>query len=84
MTARPSGAFCSALERHRPHADNHRQRRHDHGAEAGESGVDRGGRGSSPSASRSRAKLTTRMLFAVATPMHMIAPVRAGTTRWYG
>ena len=24
-------------------------------------------------------KLTTRMLFAVATPMHMIAPVSAGT-----
>ena len=34
---------------------------------------------SAPSASRSRAKLTTRMLFAVATPMHMIAPVNAGT-----
>ena len=34
---------------------------------------------SRPSASCSLAKLTTRMLFAVATPMHMIAPVRAGT-----
>ena len=34
---------------------------------------------SAPSASRSRAKLTTRMLLAVATPMHMIAPVKAGT-----
>ncbi len=34
---------------------------------------------SSPFASPSRAKLTTRMLFAVAMPMHMIAPVRAGT-----
>ena len=31
------------------------------------------------SASRSRAKLTTRIEFAVATPMHMIAPVSAGT-----
>ena len=30
-------------------------------------------------ASRSRAKLTTRMELAVATPMHMIAPVSAGT-----
>ncbi len=29
--------------------------------------------------SRSRAKLTTRIELAVATPMHMIAPVRAGT-----
>ncbi len=28
---------------------------------------------------RPRAKLTMRMLFAVATPMHMMAPVRAGT-----
>jgi hypothetical protein len=34
-----------------------------------------------PSSSCSRAKLTTRMLFAVATPMHMIAPVKAGTDR---
>ena len=34
----------------------------------------------SPFSSRcSRAKLTTRMEFAVATPMHMIAPVSAGT-----
>ena len=32
-----------------------------------------------PSSSLSLEKLTTRMLFAVATPMHMIAPVRAGT-----
>ena len=33
----------------------------------------------SPSASRSRANETRRMLFAVATPMHMIMPVRDGT-----
>ncbi len=34
----------------------------------------------SPSSSSfSRAKLITSTLFAVATPMHMIAPVRAGT-----
>ena len=32
-----------------------------------------------PSCSLSLAKLTTRMLLAVATPMHMIAPVSAGT-----
>ncbi len=32
-----------------------------------------------PRASSSFAKLTTRMLFAVATPMHMMAPVSAGT-----
>ncbi len=32
-----------------------------------------------PAAIRSRAKLITRMLLAVATPMHMMAPVSAGT-----
>ena len=32
-------------------------------------------------ARRSRAKLTTRMELAVATPMHMIAPVSAGTDK---
>ena len=43
-------------------------------------GLQRGARrGRRRAASRSRAKLTTRMLFAVATPMHMIAPVSAGT-----
>ena len=35
--------------------------------------------GSPSSAKRSRAKLMTSTLLAVATPMHMIAPVRAGT-----
>ena len=35
--------------------------------------------GSPSSARRSRAKLMTSTLFAVATPMHMIAPVSAGT-----
>ena len=34
---------------------------------------------SSPCAKPSRAKLTSRMLFAVAMPMHMMAPVSAGT-----
>ena len=34
---------------------------------------------SRPRAKPSRAKLTSRMLFAVAMPMHMMAPVRAGT-----
>ena len=37
-------------------------------------------RAASPcSASRSRANDTRRMLFAVATPMHMMAPISAGT-----
>jgi hypothetical protein len=35
--------------------------------------------GSSPSSSLSFEKLMTRMLFYVATPMHIIAPVKAGT-----
>ena len=35
--------------------------------------------GSNPSWMRSFEKLTTKMLFAVATPMHMIEPVKAGT-----
>ena len=67
-------------ERHRHHADDHRQRGHQHRAEPREPGVER--RLAAPSgraASSSFAKLTTRMLFAVATPMHMIAPVSAGT-----
>ena len=33
----------------------------------------------SPAFMRSRAKLITSTLLAVATPMHMMAPVRAGT-----
>src|ERR1700730_16733741 len=36
---------------------------------------------SAPAVRRSRAKLITRMLLAVAMPMHMIAPVSAGTER---
>ncbi len=34
-----------------------------------------------PSVIFSEAKLTTRMLFEVATPMHMMAPISAGTLR---
>ena len=72
-------AFAEA-ERHRHHADDHRERGHQHGAEAHEAGFERGRRSRSPIASsRSRAKLITSTLFAVATPMHMIAPVSAGT-----
>ena len=71
-------AFAHA-ERHRRHADDHRQRRHQHRTEADESGIHRRGERIGAFAQRSRAKLTTRMLFAVATPMHMIAPVSAGT-----
>ena len=84
ITARPSGAFCSPpspeAERHRHHADDHGERRHQHRPESREAGIERGARRRRrPASSRSRAKLTTRMLLAVATPMHMIAPVSAGT-----
>ncbi len=83
ITARPSGAFCSPPspmpKRHGQHADDHRQRGHQHRAEAGEARIERRLQRVAPSFMRSRAKLTTRMLLAVATPMHMMAPVRAGT-----
>ena len=70
------------LDRHRRHADDHGERRHQHRAESrARPPPARPSIASLPSASRSRAKLTTRMLFAVATPMHMIAPVRAGTDK---
>ena len=67
-------------ERHRHHADDHRERGHQHRPEAREARVERRlRRATRRGASSSFAKLTTRMLFAVATPMHMIAPVSAGT-----
>jgi hypothetical protein len=49
------------------------------GTEADETGIERGARHRRSSARRSRAKEITSTLFAVATPMHMIAPVSAGT-----
>ena len=39
---------------------------------------------SAPVSRRSLAKFTSRMLFAVATPMLMIAPISEGTLRWSG
>jgi hypothetical protein len=84
ITARPSGAFCSPpfaeAQRHRKHADDHRQRRHQDRPETRVSQPPaRPPSGVFPASSLSFEKLTTRMLFAVATPMHMIAPVSAGT-----
>ena len=72
-------AFAQA-QRHRQHADDHRQRRHQDRAEAREAGFERGLDGAAVvvRAAPSR-KLTTRILFAVATPMHMMAPMSAGT-----
>ena len=85
MTARPSGAFCSPPS----------PRPSDIGSmptiiaraviSTGRSRVDPAARAalraSCPSRRWSLAKVTIRMLLAVATPMHMIAPIRAGTLR---
>ena len=83
MTARPSGAFCSPPSP-RPSAigimpmimasaviSTGRKRVTPASMAAS--------RASPCSASRSLAKDTTRMLLAVPTPMHMIAPISAGT-----
>ena len=72
-------AFAEA-EGHGDHADDHGERGHDDGAEAGGAGFDGGARRRRRvAARRSLAKETTRMLLAVATPMHMMAPISAGT-----
>ena len=84
MTARPSGAFCSPPSPS-PSAIGTMpmiiaSAVISTGPEPREAGVERGvERARGRRASSSFAKLTTRMLFAVATPMHMIAPVSAGT-----
>ena len=83
ITARPSGAFCSPPSP-RPSAigampmiiasaviSTGRKRTKPASSAARERVAG--------SSSCSRAKLITRTLFAVATPMHMIAPVSAGT-----
>ena len=75
-------ATLAKAERHRQHADDHRKRRHQHRPEACPAGIERRRRGIV--ALRQlfpRAKLMSRMLFAVATPMHMIVPIRAGTLK---
>ena len=71
-------AFAHA-HRHRHHADNHRKRRHDDRTEAREPGFDGRLQRIAMVSIRSLANDTTRMLLAVATPMHMIEPISAGT-----
>ena len=68
-------------ERHRQHADDHRKRRHGDGPDAREAGRKRRFQRILPSARSSLAKVTIRILFAVATPIHMIAPISDGTFR---
>src|SRR3984957_17145290 len=85
ITARPSGAFCSPPSPRPRDIGNipmtianavmsTGRKRVKPASYAACSGV-------APWSSRSRAKLTTRILLAVATPIHMIAPVRAGTLK---
>ena len=85
MTARPSGAFCSAPSP-KPRAMgimpmtmanaviNTGLMRVLPASKAARTG-------SSPSSRRCRANATIKMLLAVATPMVMMAPVRAGTLK---
>jgi len=79
-----SGAFCSPPSP-RPSdiadADAHCERCHEYRPESSEARVVRRLQGGRALIIRSRAKLTTRILLAVATPMHIIAPVSAGTLR---
>ncbi len=83
MTARPSGAFCSPPSPRPSDIGNMPTIIARAVIKTGLSRVDpaarAAARASSPSRRCSLAKVTTRMLFAVATPMHMIAPIRAGT-----
>ena len=68
-------------QRHREHADDHGQRRHEHRAQAADAGFP--GRSQRVAALLEIAakKLTTRTEFAVATPKLMIAPIKAGTLK---
>ena len=85
MTARPSGAFCSppspspsamgAMPMHIAIAVMMTGRMRTKPASIAAA------IGSPSTASRSCAKLTTSTLLAVATPIHMIAPVSAGTDK---
>ncbi len=81
-TAQRGVLFAALAETkgHRHHPDDHGKRRHQHRRKrpnpASSAATERIGR--FPRAFP-RAKLTTRMLLAVATPMHMMAPVKAGT-----
>ena len=72
-------AALAETKRHGNHPDNHGQCGHQHRAEPRETRFNRGLHGVAVKASRSFAKATTRMLLAVATPMHMMDPIKAGT-----
>ena len=83
ITARPSGAFCSPPsprpKSHRRHADDHRKCGHQHGPDTDKAGFERGGDGIAVIRQPFACEADHQYAFAVATPMHMIAPVNAGT-----
>ena len=82
MTARPSAHSVRPLrptQRHRNHADNHCQGRHKHGSKAGKPGLDGRLKGVAVFGKPLFGERTIKMLSAVATPIHMIAPINAGT-----
>ncbi len=74
-------AAVSHSQRHRNHADDHGQSGHQHRTKTREARLQGGGNRIFACDICSVAKLTTRMLFAVATPMHMMVPMSAGTLR---
>ena len=76
MTARPSGAAARAFadrERHRHHAGDHRGARHQHGPHARPGGGDR--RLLVARLAACSANVTSRIAFATATPIAMMAPM---------
>ena len=82
MTARASAAFCSSPappDRHRDHPDDHRGRRHQHRPDRVWPALIAASKAVLPSSCCSRAKVTSRIEFAEATPTAMIAPISDGT-----
>ena len=72
--------LAGAADRHRDHADDHRRRRHQHRTDSGVAGSSsQPRRPTCPASCCSRAKVTSRIEFAEATPTAMIAPISEGT-----
>ena len=80
ITARPSGAACAppspSTDRHRQHAGNHRGRGHQNGAQPAAGAFPRRVEHRRQPSRRSRsANVTSRIEFATAIPIAMIAPM---------
>jgi len=81
----PAGAFCSPLrpaQRH-GHIDDHGQRRHNDRPQPRGAAWTAAAAGSWVASSRSFANETIRILLDVATPIHIMAPMSAGHSRWF-